>query len=170
MNVVLEFSGGAELLVGKVRQHKITLPDNNQKWTIGKLLAWIKDNLLKERSELFLKDPSAKELDVRPGILVLVNEADWELCGQTSYELEVCTITNSKTFLPFLKIILSSSLFAFRKEILLPSFQLYTEVNFINSLHIISKANFIRHIIFTLYPLFYLIKNGTCEQNLRHSK
>lgn len=88
MNVVLEFSGGAELLVGKVRQHKITLPDNNQKWTIGKLLAWIKDNLLKERPELFLKDPSAKELDVRPGILVLVNEADWELCGQTSYELE----------------------------------------------------------------------------------
>ena len=98
MNVVLEFSGGAELLVGKVRQHKITLPDNNQKWTIGKLLAWIKDNLLKERPELFLKDPSAREFDVRPGILVLVNEADWELCGQTSYELEVGTITNLKAF------------------------------------------------------------------------
>lgn len=122
MNVVLEFSGGAELLVGKVRQHKITLPDNNQKWTIGKLLAWIKDSLLKERPELFLKDPSAKELDVRPGILVLVNEADWELCGQTSYELEVGTTT---IFL------LSISLLF----IILVCFQEGDSITFISTLH-----------------------------------
>ena len=91
MNVVLEFSGGAELLVGKVRQHQINLPpqDGQTQWTIGNLLNWIKKNLLEERPELFLRDPAAKELDVRPGILVLVNESDWELLGQTSYELEV---------------------------------------------------------------------------------
>ena len=91
MNVVLEFSGGAELLVGRVRQHQINLPqqDGQTQWTIGNLLHWIKKNLLQERPELFLKDPAAKELDVRPGILVLINEADWELCGQTGYELEV---------------------------------------------------------------------------------
>ena len=91
MNVVLEFSGGAELLVGRVRQHQINLPqqDGQTQWTIGNLLHWIKKNLLQERPELFLKDPAAKELDVRPGILVLVNESDWELCGQTDYELEV---------------------------------------------------------------------------------
>lgn len=88
MNVVLEFSGGAELLFGKNRQHKVELPRVDSKWTIGKLLAWIKDNLLQERPELFLKDPSASQLDVRPGILVLVNESDWELLGQTEYELE----------------------------------------------------------------------------------
>ena len=43
----------------------------------------MKDNLLKERPELFLKDNS-----VRPGILVLVNDSDWELLGQLEYELE----------------------------------------------------------------------------------
>ena len=89
MNVVLEFSGGAELLVGRVRQHKVNLQDDQKPRTLGNLLHWIKENLLQERPELFLKDPAAKELDVRPGILVLVNESDWELCGQTDYELEV---------------------------------------------------------------------------------
>ena len=95
MNVVLEFSGGAELLFGKVRQHKVSLPNatpaanQNQAWSVGQLLVWIKENLLRERPELFLKDPSAAKLDVRPGILVLINEADWELMGQTDYILEV---------------------------------------------------------------------------------
>ena len=35
-----------------------------------------------------MKDPAASKLDVRPGILVLINEADWELMGQTDYALE----------------------------------------------------------------------------------
>ena len=90
MNVVLEFSGGAELLFGKVREHNIVLPKSeNFVWSVGELLIWIKKNLLKERPELFLKDPTASKLDVRPGILVLINEADWELMGQTDYNLEV---------------------------------------------------------------------------------
>ena len=88
MNVVLEFSGGAELLFGKVREHNIVLPRKEQ-FSVGELLVWIKKNLLKERPELFLKDPTASKLDVRPGILVLINEADWELMGQTDYNLEV---------------------------------------------------------------------------------
>lgn len=96
MNVVLEFSGGAELLFGKVRQHQVALPttSDNKTWTVGGLLHWIKDNILRERPELFLKDPAASELDVRPGILVLINEADWELMGQTEYALEVQNISS----------------------------------------------------------------------------
>ncbi len=37
-------------------------------------LVWIRDNLLRERPELFLKDAKAAsdDIDVRPGILVLV--------------------------------------------------------------------------------------------------
>ena len=44
-------------------------------WTIGKLLVWIRENILKERPELFLKDAAATcdVIDVRPGILVLVS-------------------------------------------------------------------------------------------------
>ena len=60
--------------------------------TLKELLAWLKDNLLKERPELFLCGESVyvKFFFVftfihtiivcrRPGILVLVNDTDWEL-------------------------------------------------------------------------------------------
>ena len=81
------FSGGAELLVGNVREHNLSLADQdepcrrstcsnphgnkgcNDVWgshthppssstavigTIGQLLPYIRDNLLKERPELFM--------------------------------------------------------------------------------------------------------------------
>ncbi|CAL8387239.1 unnamed protein product [Boreogadus saida] len=47
------------------------------------LLVWIGQNLLKERPELFVQGDN-----VRPGILVLINDADWELMGQLDYELQ----------------------------------------------------------------------------------
>uniref|UniRef100_A0A8D2LUC2 Ubiquitin-related modifier 1 n=1 Tax=Varanus komodoensis TaxID=61221 RepID=A0A8D2LUC2_VARKO len=47
------------------------------------LLVWIKENLLKERPELFVQGDS-----VRPGILVLINDADWELLGELDYQLQ----------------------------------------------------------------------------------
>nr|XP_057913639.1 ubiquitin-related modifier 1 isoform X1 [Doryrhamphus excisus] len=47
------------------------------------LLAWIQQNLLKERPELFVQGES-----VRPGILVLINDADWELMGELDYRLQ----------------------------------------------------------------------------------
>ncbi|XP_069364242.1 ubiquitin-related modifier 1 homolog [Maniola hyperantus] len=91
LKVHLQFGGGAELLFDKVKKREVELPALNkyfpdcqtEKWTIKELLVWIKDNLLKERPELFLQGAS-----VRPGILVLVNEADWELCGELTYELQ----------------------------------------------------------------------------------
>jgi ubiquitin related modifier 1 len=78
-SVTLNFSGGAELLVGKVRSHSVVLPSrsDNTGWTLDGLVGWIASNLLTERPELFLKGNS-----VRPGILVLVNDQDWELVGQ----------------------------------------------------------------------------------------
>jgi len=83
LNVTIELSGGAELLFDKVKKHRVSLPDNGLTWTISRLLTWIKDNLLKERPELFLQGES-----VRAGILVLVNGVDWELCGELDYVLE----------------------------------------------------------------------------------
>ena len=60
MNVTVEFSGGAELLFGGVKQHKLTLPDRGDKvWTLETLLPWIRDNLLKERPELFMQVTTA---------------------------------------------------------------------------------------------------------------
>lgn len=76
-------SGGAELLFNKVKEHDVVLPKDEKPWNIKRLLVWIKDNLLKERPELFVQGES-----VRPGILVLINEVDWELMGELDYELQ----------------------------------------------------------------------------------
>ena len=88
LSVSVELSGGAELLFGNVKSHSLSLPilrDGSTKasWHVKDLLVWIKDHLLQEREELFLKDDS-----VRPGILVLINDSDWELLGQLDYILE----------------------------------------------------------------------------------
>ncbi|XP_025112139.1 ubiquitin-related modifier 1 homolog [Pomacea canaliculata] len=80
--ITLEFSGGAELLFNNVKKHDVELQDT-QKWTISNLLIWIKENLLKERPELFIQGAT-----VRPGILVLVNDTDWELMGELEYEIQ----------------------------------------------------------------------------------
>ncbi|XP_064649648.1 ubiquitin-related modifier 1-like [Lineus longissimus] len=83
-NVKIEFSGGAELLFDKIKVHDVALPlVADGAWNIRKLLVWMKENMLKERPELFIQGDS-----VRPGILVLVNDADWELLGELDYELQ----------------------------------------------------------------------------------
>ncbi|XP_043913737.1 ubiquitin-related modifier 1 isoform X2 [Protopterus annectens] len=76
-------NGGAELLFGGVRKHHVSLDSQTQPWTIKQLLAWIKTNMLKERPELFIQGDT-----VRPGILILVNDTDWELMGELEYVLQ----------------------------------------------------------------------------------
>ncbi|KAL5265139.1 hypothetical protein ACHWQZ_G006024 [Mnemiopsis leidyi] len=83
MNITIELAGGAELLFGNQRKHEVTLPESDKQWTMATLLPWIRDNLLQERGELFMQGKS-----VRPGILVLVNDADWELAGELDYVIE----------------------------------------------------------------------------------
>ncbi|KTF79077.1 hypothetical protein cypCar_00027955, partial [Cyprinus carpio] len=68
------FRGGAELLFDGVKNHHVTLPGQSDPWDMKQLLAWIRGNMLKERPELFMQGDT-----VRPGILVLINDADWEL-------------------------------------------------------------------------------------------
>ncbi|XP_077478635.1 ubiquitin-related modifier 1 [Stigmatopora argus] len=81
--IELEFGGGAELLFDGVKKHNVTLPSHEEPWDMKQLLVWIRHNLLKERPELFVQGDS-----VRPGILVLINDADWELMGELDYRLE----------------------------------------------------------------------------------
>ncbi|XP_044296077.1 ubiquitin-related modifier 1 [Varanus komodoensis] len=83
LSVQLEFGGGAELLFDGKRKHRVTLPSQHEPWDVRHLLVWIKENLLKERPELFVQGDS-----VRPGILVLINDADWELLGELDYQLQ----------------------------------------------------------------------------------
>ncbi|XP_077291772.1 ubiquitin-related modifier 1 [Arctopsyche grandis] len=89
--ITVKFTGGAELLFNNVKTQKVELPPMSVwkkdligcSWSIKHLLSWLCDNLLTQRPEMFIQEGS-----VRPGILVLVNETDWELVGQLDYNLQ----------------------------------------------------------------------------------
>ncbi|BCS17948.1 ubiquitin-related modifier 1 [Aspergillus puulaauensis] len=83
----VEFTGGLEILFDNERKHNVTLPaqlsDGNPP-NISFLLQYLVDNLMKDqRKELFVLEDN-----VRPGILVLINDADWELEGEEKYEIQ----------------------------------------------------------------------------------
>ncbi|KAG0456962.1 hypothetical protein HPP92_022119 [Vanilla planifolia] len=76
--------GGLDLLCNGVKIHHVDVPHKDQnRLEMRDLLAWVQSNLIKERPEMFIKEDS-----VRPGVLVLVNDCDWELCGGLGAELE----------------------------------------------------------------------------------
>ncbi|GAB7334382.1 hypothetical protein MBLNU13_g06393t1 [Cladosporium sp. NU13] len=86
--IKVEFTGGLELLFSSQRSHKIALPSTdpatNQAVNVGFLIDWLCKNLMKDpRQDMFVLEGT-----VRPGILVLINDADWELEGQDAYELQ----------------------------------------------------------------------------------
>ncbi|TKA66275.1 Ubiquitin-related modifier 1 [Friedmanniomyces simplex] len=85
--LAVEFTGGLELLFSNQRKHQISVPSSDSKGApsnVGYLVKWLCENLIKDpRKEMFVLDHS-----VRPGILVLINDADWELEGEDKYELQ----------------------------------------------------------------------------------
>ncbi|ESR58427.1 ubiquitin-related modifier 1 [Citrus sinensis] len=85
MQLTLEFGGGLELLCDSVKVHNVDVvpPKGSEKLIMKDLLSWVGTNLIKERPEMFMKGDS-----VRPGVLVLVNDCDWELSGQLDTTLE----------------------------------------------------------------------------------
>ncbi|KIP07401.1 hypothetical protein PHLGIDRAFT_71180 [Phlebiopsis gigantea 11061_1 CR5-6] len=98
INVKIEFGGGLELLFSNQRSHRVSIPakvplsskpedaeksPEDKPADITYLMYWLRDNLLKEREELFIENGS-----VRPGILVLVNDTDWELEGEGEYAIQ----------------------------------------------------------------------------------
>ncbi|KAG8809424.1 hypothetical protein FRC17_003451 [Serendipita sp. 399] len=94
INLKIQFGGGAELLFGNIRSHNVSVPSvasatpsgskqSERPADITFLIQWMKDNMLKEREELFVDGET-----VRPGILVLINDVDWELEGEGDYILK----------------------------------------------------------------------------------
>jgi ubiquitin related modifier 1 len=83
MGIKVEFSGGLDLLFSN--QKSLLLEQNDQlseNTTLKDLINILKHNYLKDRPELF-----SQEETVRPGILVMVNEVDWELLGGLEYKV-----------------------------------------------------------------------------------
>ncbi|KAK4241459.1 ubiquitin-related modifier 1 [Achaetomium macrosporum] len=85
--ITVDFSGGLEMLFDNQRRHSVSLPavDNEGRpATIGFLIDYLCKNLMKDpRVDLFVLDKH-----IRPGILVLINDADWELEGEEAYEIQ----------------------------------------------------------------------------------
>jgi ubiquitin related modifier 1 len=76
-------SGGLEILFDNISKHILSFTKDDN-WTVGRLINHLTTNLMKDpRQELFVVDGN-----VRPGILVLINDSDWELEGEDGYELK----------------------------------------------------------------------------------
>ncbi|XP_031493904.1 ubiquitin-related modifier 1 homolog 2-like [Nymphaea colorata] len=84
MHLTLEFGGGLELLCASVKKHHVdvNLETGEDQLTMRDLLSWVHSNVIKQRPEMFMKGET-----VRPGILVLINDCDWELSGQLDASL-----------------------------------------------------------------------------------
>ncbi|KAH0831276.1 ubiquitin-like modifier 1 [Lanmaoa asiatica] len=94
IDLKIEFGGGLELLFGNQRTHALSLPavvppspseppSNEKRTDMTYLMHHLRVHLLKERPGLFMEGDT-----VRPGILVLINDTDWELEGEGAYELK----------------------------------------------------------------------------------
>lgn len=85
--VTVEFSGGLEMLFSDQRRHKLAIPAHDKDGkpvTIAYLIDFLCQYVMKDnRTDLFILDKH-----IRPGILVLINDADWELEGEESYEIQ----------------------------------------------------------------------------------
>ncbi|RAO72069.1 uncharacterized protein BHQ10_008081 [Talaromyces amestolkiae] len=85
--ISVEFTGGLEMLFANERKHSLAIPaktSDGKKPTIAWLIQYLVENLMQDtRKELFILDDY-----VRPGILVLINDADWELEGEEAYEIQ----------------------------------------------------------------------------------
>ncbi|KAH7091953.1 ubiquitin-related modifier 1 [Paraphoma chrysanthemicola] len=83
----VEFSGGLEILFGNQKKYSLSVPARDESGApanVAFLVRYLCENTMKDpRKELFVLDDT-----VRPGILVLINEADWELEGEDKYELQ----------------------------------------------------------------------------------
>lgn len=77
----LEFAGGLDLLTADhARRMSVSAPVK----TMGELITWVRRNKIREKHDMFALGDGA----IRPGVLVLVNDADWELEDTTEYRLQ----------------------------------------------------------------------------------
>ncbi|KAK2073732.1 hypothetical protein P8C59_007984 [Phyllachora maydis] len=84
--VTVEFFGGLEMLFSHEKRHALSIPALDREGkpsSIAFLINYLCENFLTDRKELFVLDEH-----LRPGILVLINDADWELEGEEAYELK----------------------------------------------------------------------------------
>lgn len=86
VKVKVEFLGGLDQTFGNVKSTKITLSEeNNDEIKIKHLIGYLAEKMITNEKdyEMFIQDGT-----IRPGILVLINDTDWELEDREDYVLE----------------------------------------------------------------------------------
>ncbi|KRX05072.1 Molybdopterin synthase/thiamin biosynthesis sulfur carrier, beta-grasp [Pseudocohnilembus persalinus] len=87
----LEIDGGLDECFDKQKEIKIEIQDK-ETVTAGFLIDYIAKNVIKSKPEFFVLND-----ELRPGILVLINDADWEIEGTVDAEIndrdKVCFIS-----------------------------------------------------------------------------
>lgn len=85
INVKVEFLGGLDIISDNVKEHKCKIEGNEGAISMKDVIQYVCENIIKDPKDIpvFIEDES-----VRPGILVLINDTDWELEGMESYMVE----------------------------------------------------------------------------------
>ncbi|PHH68725.1 hypothetical protein CDD80_7284 [Ophiocordyceps camponoti-rufipedis] len=87
LTISVEFSGGLEMLFADQRHLSLTLPAEDSRGrppSMAYLIHHLCQHVIQDtRKQLFVLDGH-----LRPGILVLINDADWELEDEERYELK----------------------------------------------------------------------------------
>ncbi|KAK0739801.1 ubiquitin-related modifier 1 [Apiosordaria backusii] len=89
MPIWVDFAGGLQTLFSNKPNHMISLPIFNPSdfspANVGFLISHLVKNHLKHpQTEFFVQEDG----HLTPGILVLINDVDWELEGEEEYELK----------------------------------------------------------------------------------
>lgn len=84
VKVKVEFLGGLDVVFDKQRTYDLDIPSEGE-FTVKDLLDYLVANMIKNPKdvEMFIEDGT-----VRPGIITLINDADWELEGELEYVIE----------------------------------------------------------------------------------
>ena len=83
MKIKIEFSGGLELLFENQKKFDIDIDAKDTAFTVTMLIDHMRKNCLKEKEDMFVQGDT-----VRPGIIVMINDTDWELEGTGDYEIQ----------------------------------------------------------------------------------
>lgn len=74
VQIHLEFGGGLDsIVVNRAKHVHVDAPVV----TLGELITWVRRHQIAEKHDMFAVGEGA----IRPGVLVLVNETDWEIEG-----------------------------------------------------------------------------------------
>lgn len=82
MKIKIEVAGGLDLCFGGIKKFEVDISKEGS-INFSDLISEIKKNYIKDKPEFFIQGDG-----LRPGILVLINDVDWELEGKEEAEIK----------------------------------------------------------------------------------